>query len=92
MAHRPRRGSLGEKYWDDGAAAEAAARDEGLNDDAVELRRVLESFARLKPDAPAEEIVRFLRVVYCPTLTERLMGRRMRPLIDRELGKLKEKE
>jgi len=57
--------------WQEGARAEAEARDEGLTPAAREVRDVLEGFARLHGYHGAPELVAVLARIYIPARLKR---------------------
>ena len=54
------------RWWDQGAADEAAARNEGLSASVIEARECLESLARLRPEEDGATVVARLWGIYRP--------------------------
>jgi hypothetical protein len=57
--------------WEEGAKAEAAARDEGLCPVSREVRDTLEALARLQGETTGPELVGALARIYCPARLKR---------------------
>lgn len=53
-------------WWSQGAADEAAARDEGVNGDARQVRDLVESLARRHPEWTMEKLAVSVAKIVCP--------------------------
>jgi hypothetical protein len=58
-------------WWNQGLADEAAARDEGLSPQAIELRDCLEALAKFNALRSAEDLLTALARIYHPHILKR---------------------
>jgi hypothetical protein len=60
----PEPGTLEYRWWKQGTEDEAEARNEGMSRKHLEVREVLESLARMRPELTVDELLVRVTVIY----------------------------